>query len=101
MTNGSVLNDTLLEMCPVHNEFENMIMEHTGFWIDGVATSTVSFVGLVTNIVAACVLARPAMRNSFNLLLVALTVIDNVYLLFTILENFRKRYVVFKLGHFY
>ena len=84
-------NESLYRLCPVYNKFDDLMVEKTGFWIDGVASSSVAIVGLVANTVAAYVLARPSMRNSFNLLLVALTVIDNAYLFFTILENFRKR----------
>ncbi len=54
-------------------------VEEGGFhyWIEGVAVTTVSAVGLVCNAIAVAVLVRPRMRGSFHaLLVIRITTVD-------------------------
>ena len=51
-----------------------------GFWIEGVAVSVVAILGILGNMLAMTVFTRKKMRNSFNLLLVALACFDAMYL---------------------
>ena len=44
------------------------------------------------NALSAYILAGKSMRNSFNLLLIALAMIDNTYLFCSIVESCRKRF---------
>jgi hypothetical protein len=91
MANGTNYSDTMLDLCPIYTDMENHIINEVAFWLDGVTTSIVAILGVMSNILACCILTRPKMKNSFNLCLVALASIDTIYLLATILESCRKR----------
>ena len=69
------------------------MISNTAFWLDGVAKTLVAVLGVASNILAGYVLCKPNMKNSFNLCLVALAVIDTIFLLGSILQSIRKRYV--------
>ena len=66
------------------------------FWIladyvlDGIAKTLVALVGVFLNVLAAYILNRPKMKNSFNLCLVVLNVIDTIFLVGGILESFKR-----------
>ena len=51
------------------------------FWSEGVLSSIVAAFGLMGNIVSIWVLSVPEMRNSFNRLLLALAIIDCMFIL--------------------
>ena len=86
------INETLLALCPPFTEFEEKMVSSTAFWLDGVAKTIVGMLGVASNIMAAYILNKPKMKNSFNLCLVALACIDTIFLLGSILESFRKRF---------
>lgn len=88
---SSVLNETILALCPSYTENEEKMVADAQFWLDGVAKTTVAVLGVVSNALAAFVLQKPKMKNSFNLCLVALACIDTIFLVGSILESFRKR----------
>ena len=82
-------NQTLLS-CHVPSETEKELRKQLAFWLDGVAKTLVALVGVFLNILAAYILNRPKMKNSFNLCLVALNVIDTIFLVGGILESFKR-----------
>ncbi len=51
------------------------------FWAEGVLSSVIAAFGLLGNIVSIWVLSVPEMRNSFNRLLLALAIIDCLFIL--------------------
>ena len=56
--------------------------------------SVVAFGGIFGNVASCYILSRREMRNSFNLLLVMLSVYDTFYLLFAVLDSCRKFFEV-------
>ena len=58
--------------------------------------AVVAFGGILGNVASCYILSRREMRNSFNLLLVMLSVYDTFYLLFAILDSCRKFFEVGK-----
>ena len=50
------------------------------------------FLGFFGNVLSSYILSGKSMRNTFNLLLIALAVIDNTYLFGAILNSFMKRF---------
>ena len=91
-------NETMLALCPPYTEKEEKMVTDVAFWLDGVTKTTVALLGVFSNALAAFVLRKPKMKNSFNLCLVALAWIDTIFLVGSILESFRKRYNFFYLG---
>ena len=85
-------NATLLALCPPYSETEENVVQATAFWLDGVTKTLVAMLGVASNILAAYVLNKPKMKNSFNMCLVALACIDTIFLVCSILESFRKRF---------
>ena len=84
-------NQTLIApLCHVPSETEKELRKQLAFWLDGVAKTLVALVGVFLNILAAYILNRPKMKNSFNLCLVALNVIDTIFLVGGILESFKR-----------
>ena len=63
--------------------------------LDGIVKTFVALVGVFLNILAAYILNRPKLKNSFNLCLVVLNVIDTIFLVGGIIESF-KRLVFYK-----
>ena len=79
------------EMCPDYTEDENWWIQFCDFWLDGVTKSCVAIWGMLTNVITCFILTRPSMKNSFNMSLAALSVIDTVYLVFEVLKTFYIR----------
>ena len=50
------------------------------FWVEGVLLTMVSVFGVVANFIAVIVLCRPKMKSGFHNLLVALAIMDMLYL---------------------
>ena len=50
------------------------------FWCEGVFSIGIAVFGLIGNIISIWVLSAPEMRNSFNRLLLALAVIDCLFI---------------------
>ena len=87
--NASDINLTML--CPIYSESDRFWKETIAFWLDGVIKTVVAMFGILTNILAAYILLKPKMKNSFNLSLVALNVIDTIFLFGNVLESFKSR----------
>lgn len=80
--------------CPQFGEGNAALVEVSSFWCEGVALCAFAALGLIGNTVSSVILSRKNMRNSFNLLLIALAVYDNTYLFCSVLESLRKRFGV-------
>eukprot|EP00095_Tigriopus_kingsejongensis_P000415 maker-scaffold19_size710362-snap-gene-6.13 protein:Tk00415 transcript:maker-scaffold19_size710362-snap-gene-6.13-mRNA-1 annotation:"AGAP001862-PA" len=82
----------LLEDCPEYGEYDQQLRSGLSFWMEGVIQTTIAISGVFFNIFSSLILASKDMRNSFNLLLIALACFDCCYLLGSILESFRKSF---------
>ncbi len=80
--------------CPEFSKADVEFEEEFSYWVEGVWLIAVAVTGIVANTLGSVILCQRSMRNSFNLLLVALAVYDNTYLIGAILDSFRK-----PLGH--
>ena len=81
--------------CPMVTDDDYALVETFTLWVEGVAQTVISILGIIGNVLAGYILSRKEMRNSFNLLLVTLACFDSTYLFGSILESFRKP---FKMG---
>ena len=86
-------NDTQLS-CPTHSADSLQQLRWLSFWIEGVVISAVAIIGIFGNILAIAVFARKNMRNSFNLLLVALACFDAMYLFLFFVDGFRRNFLL-------
>ncbi|TRY77346.1 hypothetical protein TCAL_17433 [Tigriopus californicus] len=78
--------------CPVFSEASGHVLDRFSFWVEGVILCVFAVAGIIGNSISAIILSGKNMRNSFNLLLIALAIYDNTYLFGSILESFRKRF---------
>lgn len=78
--------------CPVYTDEEKARVDVFSVWCEGVLITVIAVFGLLGNTVATIILSKKSMRNSFNLLLIALAIYDNIYLVGGILESCRKRF---------
>ena len=60
--------------------------------LGGAIQVTIAVVGILMNVVFCYVLSRKEMRSIFNLLLIALAIFDNLFLLSQILDSFRDHF---------
>ena len=74
--------------CYNSTEQNNALLETIGFWVEGVLPIIIGVPGIVGNVFAAIILSGKTMRNSFNILLIALAIYDSGYVL---LDIFQKR----------
>lgn len=82
----------LLKDCPEYGEDEQRLLDGLSFWLEGLVQTTIAISGIIFNIFSSLILASKDMRNSFNLLLIALGCFDCFYLFGSILESFRKSF---------
>ncbi len=61
-------------------------IQSCGFWVEGVALTAIGCLALVTNFVSIYGFTRKELRNSFNYLIVALTVVDSFFVVFVMAE---------------
>ena len=93
--NNDTFNDTFSETeleCPEWSPRQEELLQGSAFWLEGVVLCLIGFPGIFGNALSSYILAGKSMRNSFNLLLIALAIIDNTYLLTSIIESCRKRF---------
>jgi hypothetical protein len=76
--------------CPDFDESGQEILNNLSFYLEGVVQTPVAIIGVLGNILSSLILASKEMRNSFNLMLIALAIFDSGYLFGSILESFRK-----------
>ena len=81
----------LILLCPNHTETEQFWIKNTAYWLDGVTKTILAIIGIFLNIVAGYILLRPKMKNSFNLCLFVLNIIDTIFLMGSISESFKLR----------
>lgn len=71
-------------ICPQFSEEDNRLIAASSYWCEGIILCIFAVLGIVGNSVSSVILGAKNMRNSFNLLLIALAVYDNTYLAGTI-----------------
>ena len=74
--------------CYNSTEQNDALLRNIGFWVEGVLPIIIGVPGIVGNVFAAIILSGKTMRNSFNILLIALAIYDSGYVL---LDIFQKR----------
>lgn len=90
---AALANETAEDLdCPDYSDESERAVAVFSFWCEGVALCVFAVLGLIGNTVSGLILSGKSMRNSFNLLLIALAVYDNTYLFCSVLESFRKRF---------
>ena len=94
-------NDTSEIWCFHWNECCYHIQTQLSFWLEGVVLVIFSILGLLMNALCCCVLLSKNMRNTFNLLLIALALFDSGYLFGQILEAFRKAFGLVMFFYFF
>eukprot|EP00093_Oithona_nana_P006238 06238.XXX_21480_19025_1 [CDS] Oithona nana genome sequencing. len=82
-------NENLTLDCPIYTEDSKYWMEFINFWVGGVVQTLSIIFGFVGNLVFIFILTRKELRNSFNLLLVALAMFDLCFLIGAQLESIR------------
>lgn len=75
--------------CPLYTNTSDQMIDQFNFWVEGVTQTSVAIPGLIGNMVFSFILTRRELRNSFNLLLVALAFFDSCYIVGAILESLR------------
>ena len=83
----SIENHTELN-CYNSTEQNDALLQNIGFWVEGVLPIIIGVPGIVGNVFASIILSGKTMRNSFNILLIALAIYDSGYVL---LDIFQKR----------
>ncbi len=79
--------------CPELTADDWALIDRTAFWAEGILQTGVSVVGIVSNVIFSLILlSKRELRNSFNLLLVALACFDSAYLLGAILDSVRRSF---------
>ncbi len=83
-----------LSHCPLFDDWTTSAVETFALWTDGAMKTVLASLGLLGNAAAAAVLMRPRMRtHCFNRLLLALSAFDSLYLLLSLIDAVRTRYV--------
>ena len=85
--------------CPVMTASDDQLHEDLEYWVEGVILVIVAAFGVFGNFLASLILGRQAMRNSFNMLLIALALVDATYLVGSILKSMRERFKVISYAH--
>ena len=84
-----MINENHTELnCYNSTEQNDALLRNIGFWVEGVLPIIIGVPGIVGNVFAAIILSGKTMRNSFNILLIALAIYDSGYVL---LDIFQKR----------
>jgi hypothetical protein len=87
--------------CPDYDDDGAILLDDLRFWLEGVVQVTIASSGILCNLVSCLILSDKEMRNSFNLLLIALSMFDIGYLFGSILESFRKSFDLMTDTHTY
>ncbi|TRY67647.1 hypothetical protein TCAL_15804, partial [Tigriopus californicus] len=104
----SLDNTTQMDLdCPEYGPYSDYYIQQVRFWVEGVIQTIVAIPGLIGNgisdkltsfscipgnIVFSLLLTRKDLRNSFNLLLVALAFFDSCYIIGAVLETLRTSF---------
>jgi hypothetical protein len=87
--------------CPDYDDDGAILLDDLRFWLEGVVQVPIASSGILCNLVSCLILSDKEMRNSFNLLLIALSMFDIGYLFGSILESFRKSFDLMTDTHTY
>ena len=88
-TNESLV---LVLECPNITSEDLDTLDSAKYWVGGVSVCVVSFIGIVLNLTAVCVLLSTlSNRNNFNQLTALLFLIDSVYLVLSVLTTLQIR----------
>ena len=78
--------------CPNITSEDLDTLDTAKYWVGGVSVCVVSFIGIVLNLTAVCVLLSTlSNRNNFNQLTALLFLIDSVYLVLSVLTTLQIR----------
>ena len=84
-----MINENHTELnCYNSTEQNDALLQNIGFWVEGVLPIIIGVPGIVGNVFASIILSGKTMRNSFNILLIALAIYDSGYV---VLDIFQKR----------
>ena len=86
--NHNSSNPTRQIWCQNHNNCCSQMLKSLQFWLQGIVTTSISFIGIIMNILFCYVLSRKDMKNQFNSLLIALAILDSSFLFGSILRAF-------------
>ena len=81
--------------CPQYSNDTAAAIDLFAYWVEGILLCVIAVPGIVGNALSSYILSGKTMRNSFNILLIALALLDNTYLFGSILESFRKRFLIY------
>ena len=87
--------------CPEYNNEDYDKFLELAFWLEGVIQTSIACCGILCNLGSSLILTTKEMRNSFNFMLIALSIFDIGYLAGSILESFRKSFHLVSNLHIY
>ena len=88
------VNESLVSVleCPNITSEDEQTLRLAKYWVGGVSVCVVSFIGIVLNLTAVCVLLSTlSNRNNFNQLTALLFLIDSIYLTLSVLTTLQIR----------
>ena len=88
------VNESLVSLleCPNITSEDEQTLRLAKYWVGGVSVCVVSFIGIVLNLTAVCVLLSTlSNRNNFNQLTALLFLIDSIYLTLSVLTTLQIR----------
>ena len=88
------VNESLVSVleCPNITSEDEQTLRLAKYWVGGVSVCIVSFIGIVLNLTAVCVLLSTlSNRNNFNQLTALLFLIDSIYLTLSVLTTLQIR----------
>ena len=80
--------------CPVLTKSDRATQQMLEYWVEGVLLLCFAVFGIIGNLFSTLILGRKSMRNSFNILLIALALVDFTYLVCSILKSLRLRFEI-------
>ena len=85
--NDSSSNDTKTDATCAMTNSQMYFYEVFSWWLGGIGSTCVSTIGIILNTIAVFILCNKKMRSSFfNRLLVCLVIVDNIFLVYGILD---------------
>nr|XP_040563744.1 G-protein coupled receptor daf-37-like [Lepeophtheirus salmonis] len=84
------LGDFDPSICEGYDPVNDSVMQMLDFWIEGIFIVFIAVLGIIFNVGSTVILSLKEMRNSFNLLLIALSTFDTLYLVGSLSESLGK-----------
>merc|ERR1712133_168830 len=86
MDNASINGSKIKATCAI-TESQMEFYEVFSWWLGGIGSTCVSIFGIILNTIAVFILCNKKMRSSFfNRLLVCLVIVDNIFLVYGLLD---------------